>query len=155
MSSNDPRSAAGGGQAEGAHDWVLRSRDLLERSAEDLDGATLSRLTRARHAALDSLVPAPRARGLQRWLGAAAVTAGLTLVMWRGLWPGVPDSQPPVRPLAQEVAPRTLAPTPVATPDFELLADAERYALLEELEFYAWLEKADATGNPAPGDQDG
>lgn len=155
MSSNDPRSTAGGAPAEGAHDWVLRSRALLERSAQDLDGATLSRLTRARQAALDSLEPAPRGRGLLRWVGVAAVTAGLALVMWRGLLPGVPVSPPPVQPLVQEAAPQALLPPPVATPDFELLADAERYALLEELEFYAWLESADAARTPAAEDQDG
>lgn len=130
-----------GGQA-----WVLRSRALLERSAQELDGATLSRLNRARQAALDALEPAPRRRGALRWIGAAAVSLGLALVLWRGLMPALPGTPPAIEPLAQEVAPRGVSLTPVETSDFELLADEEQYVLLQDLEFYAWLETAEDPG---------
>lgn len=128
--------------------WVLRSRDLLEQSARDLDGVTLSRLTRARHAALDTLVvPPPRYR-LFGWLGGGAIAAGLALMVWRGLLPSMGGSDtldtaqsPP--PIATHVATSAQLSTPVAAPDFELLADAEGLALLEDLEFYAWLQAAE------------
>ena len=45
----DPREPA---PATGSQAWVLRSRDLLQRSADDLDGHARSRLNRARLVAL-------------------------------------------------------------------------------------------------------
>lgn len=134
---NEPRETPSAAQA-----WVLRSRSLLEASARQLDGATLSRLNQARQAALAELAPRRREPQLLRWLGLGAVTAGLALVLWRGLLPdaglgerlALPHSggQAPVVEAAPEL--------PVAAPDFELLADPESYALLEDLEFYAWLQ---------------
>lgn len=127
-------------------DWVLRSRALLEQSAQQLDGATLSRLNRARQAALDGLEPRRRERASLRWAGAVAVSIGVALVLWRGLMPMIPTAPPRIEPLAQVVAPAAASPTPVATSDFELLADAEQYVLLQDLEFYAWLETAEDPG---------
>jgi hypothetical protein len=42
-------------------DWILRSRDLLQRSADELDGASRSRLNRARQAALEHVAARPAA----------------------------------------------------------------------------------------------
>ncbi len=128
------------------HAWVLRSRALLEQSAQQLDGATLSRLNRARQAALDGLEPTRGDRRSLRWAGAAALSIGLALVLWRGLLPTAPSVLPPIEPLAQEIVPTAASPTPIATSDFELLADAEQYVLLQDLEFYAWLETAEDQG---------
>lgn len=134
---NEPRESA----ATAAQDWVLRSRSLLEASAQQLDGATLSRLNQARQAALAQLAPR-RESLLLRWLGLGAVTAGLALVLWRGLLPISDPATPLLAPLAGETPPALVVPSelPVAAPDFELLADPESYALLEDLEFYAWLQ---------------
>lgn len=134
-----------------SHAWVLRSRDLLEASASGLDGAAVSRLNRARQHALAQLEPAPRGAGALRWLGGAAVTAGLALVLWRAsMLPTLPAASNPA-----DAAPLPAAPVlsraqaddaPVAAPDFELLADAESLALVEELEFYAWLQASEDAG---------
>jgi hypothetical protein len=126
--------------------WVLRARALLDDSAAQLDAGTLSRLNRARQAALEQLdAPARRAPALLHWLGAGAVAAGIALLVWRGMLPGQDAGS--LAPLAE--APTLAAPAvevPVATPDFELLADPDSFALLEDLEFYAWLEAEEGRG---------
>lgn len=134
-----------------SHAWVLRSRDLLEGSAAALDGAAVSRLNRARQRALAQLDSAPREAGALRWIGGAAVTAGLALVLWRALLlPSLPAAPGPTGastlPPAAVVSPAPSADAPVAAPDFDLLADAESYALVEDLEFYAWLQASEDAG---------
>jgi hypothetical protein len=101
-----------------------RSREVLEESTRKLDGRTLSRLTRARHAALEA-----RSAGL-RWrsfapAGAVAAVAVLAVVMWAGR--GVNDPAA----IAQGAQPD----------DMELLADGEApdfTVVAEDLEFYEW-----------------
>lgn len=138
--------------SRGSQAWVLRSRDLLQRSADDLDGESRSRLNRSRQAALAALDPVPASRSALRWVGVAAVVAGVALLSWRVLPTRIaaPTSAPvaavPVRQPPPAVAPRVRSePTPISAPDFELLADAQQFALVEELEFYAWLESAEDT----------
>lgn len=135
---NEPRDSS----STGAQTWVLRSRSLLDASAQQLDGATLSRLNRARQAALAQLTPRRREPLLLRRLGLGAVAAGLALVLWRGLLPIGDLGERLASPLSGSDAPAVIAPgeLSVAAPDFELLADPESYALLEDLEFYAWLQ---------------
>jgi hypothetical protein len=125
--------------------WVLRSRDLLERSADELDGATCSRLTRARHAALDQLESRAHAAGGLRWIGVAAIGLGLALVSWRALLPEPVAIEASARalPVATPSRPAPPPDLPVAAPDFELLADPQQLALLEDLEFYAWLQASE------------
>jgi hypothetical protein len=138
------RDSQGDGR-DGSQAWVLRSRALLDQSAQALDGPTLSRLNRARQTALDGLTP-ERPRTTLHWLGASAVAAGMAVMVWQGL--ATKPLAPPqgIQPLAAEPAPVAEAASPLAAADFELLLDAERYALLEELEFYAWLENAEDQG---------
>lgn len=137
--------------------WILRSRALLQQSADGMDGATRSRLSRARHAALAPLQAASAGpRWIQRF-GVGATVLGLAVLAWRLLGPVVvPDvgdppraaRAPTVQPMveaepaiaASPAAAMEAAAAAVAEPDFELLADAESFTLLEDLEFYAWLE---------------
>jgi hypothetical protein len=101
-----------------------RSREILEASTAKLDGRTLSRLTQARHAALESKAARPR------WMsfvpaGAAAAVAVLAVVIWSGN--GATDPVP-------------LAQTTLGD-DMELLADGEApdfTDVAEDLEFYEW-----------------
>jgi hypothetical protein len=102
-----------------SHDFEKRAREILEESTGRLDGRTLSRITQARHAALD---PA-RQPVLRRWsflvpAGAAAAAAVLAVVLWPG-----PKGDPA---------------SPVD--DIEMLADADApdFAEGEDLEFYEW-----------------
>lgn len=78
------------------------------------------------------------------WLGSLAVVAGLALIAWRLLpLPGTVSVAfpPPPAPTVQ------LAPsedTPLAAPDFDLLADGDDEALLDDLAFHAWLDAVGA-----------
>ena len=133
--------------------WILRSRELLQHSADRLDGNARSRLNRARQAALAELDAVPASRTSLRWLAAAAITAGVALVAWRALWPDVLVSSAPAttetrieRPAPVIETPAPIELTPISAPDFELLADEQQFALIEELEFYAWLEAAEGSG---------
>lgn len=100
--------------------WVERITAHLDASTEQLDGATRSRLTQARHRALES-------RRQQRWLWPAvggAVAASLVVVMvWRG------------QPVAEQES--------LAALDFELLNEGESFELMQEVEFLQWLEEVE------------
>ncbi len=109
-------------------EFEKRTREVLEESASRLDGRTLSRLTRARHAALEQAQ-----RPARHWwrtyvpAGAAAAVAVLAVVMWVGR-PGV------------EVAPPVVNNgSPLE--DLEFLTDADAAEFVadgEDLEFYEW-----------------
>jgi hypothetical protein len=135
--------------------WVLRARALLQQSAQDLDAATLSRLNRARQTALDRFDHVPRERSpLLRWAGVAAISVGIGLIAWQASTtthapPNVAHVSESITPPALKSEPAASAgetSLPVSAPDFERLADADGYVLLEDLEFYAWLEAAGNSG---------
>ena len=141
MSTADERPAGaapvhGSGGTEEARDAAFagRARDLLLDSAEHLDARTRSRLTRARHAALEQLQSSqPRGLPMGGWLAPAG---GLAAVVIAALvWVGMPTSTP----VSQGVAVRAEAGS-AAFDDLALMADAESLELAEEIEFYAWLE---------------
>lgn len=116
--------------------FVARARDVLLDSVENLDARTRSRLTRARHAALDQTGQPQDRRGFSMggWLAPAGGLAAVALV---GLiWVG---TEPTVAPVQQSASVRTEA-TGAAVDDFALMADAENLELAEEIEFYSWLE---------------
>ncbi len=123
---NDPRSEP----------WLERSRALLDESLHEIDAATLSRLNRARQAALGK---AHAQRPL--WLGLSVLGATAVLVLAFGL---------------SRQAPRHMTtPMPVTTPSAQADADVDLAAadpdsdeLYENLDFYAWLA---ASGGPGQG----
>ncbi|HEX7012312.1 MAG TPA: hypothetical protein VF161_06190 [Steroidobacteraceae bacterium] len=100
-----------------------RAQALFDRSVEQLDARTRSRLTQARSAAVEE---AHKHAGLRRWVFrpagalAAASLAALALVLWR----------------AQE-------PQPLVTSadELEVVVGAESFEMLENVEFYAWLDQ--------------
>lgn len=107
-----------------------RARELLEQSSARTDGRTQSRLTQARHAALERLQRPAR----PRWFalvpaGAAAGAAVLAVVMWGGR-PGNEGGEGTV-PIVQGASP---------VDDMELLTDADAAYIVdgEDLEFYEW-----------------
>ena len=105
------------------------ARGVFDESVERLDGATRSRLTQARHAALAEL-ERPRFR-LATWVpaGALAGAAVLAVVVWTQPGPG--GAPEPV-----------LAAVPAD--DFEMLTMGEDLDLLDEdVGFYAWVATAD------------
>ncbi|HEX6396144.1 MAG TPA: DUF3619 family protein [Steroidobacteraceae bacterium] len=103
-----------------SQDFENRTREVLEESTARLDGRTLSRLTRARHAALERGQRPARAR----WTlfvpaGAAAAVAVLAAILWTG-------------------EPKSVEPG--TADDLEMLADfdAPVFAEGDDLEFYEW-----------------
>ncbi|HEY0232644.1 MAG TPA: hypothetical protein VGC55_15455 [Dokdonella sp.] len=125
----DPRApaAAGSGAREA---WVERAVALLDESARNLDAATLSRLNRARQAAL-----APRRRPRQRWLiGGSFAAAALALVIAVGLGHRI---------VSTPVLPADLA----AQDDLDALVGEDNPDLYENLDFYAWLNAQQQDGN--------
>ena len=118
-----------------------RAKGAFDESVSAIDAATLSRLTQARHRALQELDAGRRwpwrvVRDF-RLAGALAATALVAvLLVWRGQW--VPDAG--------------LEAPPVADLDI-LLGDEPLEMLDEDLEFYAWLEEQpEWTAPPAAGD---
>jgi len=115
----------------------------LRESADGLDAATLSRLNRARQAALAEYdargrPPAWLAGGWQPALGAAAVAA-LAVALWIGRDPATPA------PAAQEARGD-------AALDLEVVLADESLELLEDLEFYDWVgNEADPGSEAGPG----
>ena len=102
-----------------------RTQEVLDESTARLDGRTLSRLTQARHAALDQLQQPAR-----HWwrsyvpAGAAAAVAVLAVVLWSG-----------------NPADTGLATSAASPEDIDLLADVDAPDFVddgEDLEFYEW-----------------
>jgi len=110
--------------------------ELFERSVADLDGQTRSRLARARQRALAHTVsPVSWVQGLLsgRGLAPAGALAAVALVALV-VWPGQDNQQTPV-----DVA---------ALGDLEILLGEEDLDMLEELEFYTWLEEQPEFSTP-------
>ena len=106
-----------------------QAKTLFDDSVERLDAATLSKLNQGRQAALAELSTSRSRAEWVRWAPAAGVAAAavVAVVMLRG-------------------------PAPVDTPingaaaatDFEILIGEDSLEMIEELEFYSWLDVADA-----------
>jgi hypothetical protein len=110
---------------ESGSGFEKRTREVLEESAARLDGHTQSRLTRARHAALERLERPARTPWRMYLPAGMAAAAVLVVLLWAK--PGG-DSAP----LAQATGP---------VEDMELLADADAAEFIaegDELEFYVW-----------------
>ena len=119
-------------------EFARRARALLEGSVETLSARTRSRLTRARHAALEQRGPLARMRDAagyaawRSWLPAGAVAgAVLAVLLLAGRWP----------------APEVQQASAANGEDLELLADRDALALAQDqaapegeldYEFYDW-----------------
>jgi len=112
--------------SERDRELVERTHAALERSAQELDSDTRTRLAQARARALEHAERGTRPR---IWLRAGAVaTASAAALVWLTSSPGVESG-----------------PTLVLE-DLELLSSAESLELLQELEFYEWLESHESIG---------
>ena len=113
--------------------WIDRAKALLDESAANLDAATLSRLNRARHAAL-----AQRQRAWRPWAVGAGLAGALAAMLAIGVG------------LHERVdAPHSHAAAPLDAGDIDVLtSDDDTLDLSENLDFYAWLEAQ-------PGDTNG
>lgn len=103
-----------------------RSAELFNDSVERLDAHTRSRLTQARHAALDEL---RKSRApLPRWLWAPAGGLAAAAIVAVLISTGPREGAQPDAAFAFE--------------DLDIVADAENLELLEDVEFYAWMPEA-------------
>lgn len=108
-------------------DFEEHTKRLFDESVAALDGETRSKLTQARYRALEELKPRRQAKWARALVpvGAAAVVATLTVMLWQGQIPSVDDGDFDV----------------AAVTDIEILLSEEELDMIEELEFYAWLEE--------------
>jgi hypothetical protein len=107
--------------------FAQRARRLFDESVESLDAETRSKLNRGRQVALAGIQG-----GTRRWValapaGGIAVAAVAALVVWTG------STQVDVMESPEVVA------------DMEILLTEDSLEMLEDLEFYSWMEFDGAT----------
>lgn len=112
---------------EDRQEFEAQAKALFDDSVDALDARTLSRLNRGRQAALAELGPGRTSLRWGRWLPASGLAAAalVTVMLVRG-----PAGLDP-------------ATDPVTATDFELLMNEPSLEMLEDLEFYSWLEAQD------------
>ena len=114
-----------------SEDFAAQAKGAFDDSVERLDGAALSRLNQGRHAALEQLASGRSKAAWTRWAPAGGVAAAalLTMIVMRA---------PEMESMPVEVV-----------SDFEILLEDESLQMLEDLEFYSWLDdvELDASGN--------
>lgn len=114
---------------ERQEELVTQAKELFDDSVDKLDAATLSRLNQGRQRALAELDRGTSPQGLWlRWVPVTGVAAAALVTVM------VMNGQTPVD-------------DPVSASDFEMLLEEESLEMLEELEFYSWLELAEAEPN--------
>ena len=109
-----------------------RARMLFDDSVAGLDGKTLSRLNRGRQAAIAELDR--RRSRFARWLPATGVAAAATIavvMVMRG-------------PAIEDLA------SPENISDMEILLTEDSLEMLEDLEFYSWIELAEPEVSEGP-----
>ena len=108
--------------------FTEKSKALFNDSVERLDGAALSRLNQGRQRALAELDRAAPHGPWLRWVPVTGVAVVALIAVMVINQPAQVDE-------------------PITATDFEMLIEHEELELLEDLEFYTWLELADAEAN--------
>jgi hypothetical protein len=108
-----------------------RAKAAFDESVENLDGRTRSALTQARHAALAELDARKNSRAWKLWGPLSGLTAAalVVAVMFGPIW-------------TTTQAPQDASAMPFE--DFDIVADAENLELMENLDFYAWLDSVES-----------
>ncbi len=121
----------GGNKAIDSDDFAAQAKSVFDASVERLDAAALSRLNQGRHAALEQLAGGRHRAAWVRWVPAGGIAAAalVSIIVMRG---------PELESMPVEVV-----------SDFEILLQGESLEMLEDLEFYSWMDAADldAGGN--------
>jgi len=144
---NEPDRTEGPGGDAGLERLAQRARQVYRDGTQGLDAATLSRLNRARQAALEEY---DRRRALPAWRrgnwqpAAALATVAAIAIAAALLWaPGldVRGADPIAR--VERAG------------DLEVVLADENLDMLDDLDFVEWLEPAVDAGEPAPTDATG
>jgi hypothetical protein len=108
------------------NELATKARALFDDSVERLDAATLSRLNQGRQQALQEIRETGPGGQWARWVpaGGVAAAAVVAVVMWQGT---------PVEHSAPEAGTAT---------DFEIMMGEDSLEMLEDLEFYSWVDMA-------------
>jgi Protein of unknown function (DUF3619) len=116
--------------------WVSRAKAILDQSTQEYDSATLSRLNRARQAALARRNP----QRLRLWFLPAGLAGACALLLAVSLWrPHAPGEDPGFGTLALPLATTNNA----GSGDIELVSGDDSLEFYQDLEFYAWLNAQD------------
>ena len=113
---------------------AAKAKELFDQSVQGLDAHTQSRLNRGRHEALAQLQPGVIHGQWLRWAPATGVAAAAIVAVV------VLTGRPPIDDLTP----------PAVAGDFEILLNQDSFEMLEELEFYTWIElegEVDTNGN--------
>jgi len=103
-----------------------QAKALFDDSVEQLDAATLSRLNQGRQQALQEIRDTGSGGEWARWVpaGGVAAAAVVAVVVWQGM---------PVE---------HSAPAAGTATDFEIMLSEDSLDMLEDLEFYSWMDTA-------------
>jgi len=112
-------------------DLARQAKELFDDSVERLDAATLSRLNRGRQEALAELDRTSPVGQWVRWMPATGVAAAAVIAVV--VWQGVPTEGP--------------LPETGSVTDFEILIGDDSLEMLEDLEFYSWIDPSDLATN--------
>jgi hypothetical protein len=107
-------------------DLEVQAKALFDDSVERLDAATLSRLNQGRQKALEEVRAAGPAGQWARWVPAGGVAAAAVVAVV--VWQGVPVEHS--------------APAANSAADFEIMLSEDSLDMLEDLEFYSWIDTA-------------
>lgn len=108
-----------------------KAKAAFDESVERLDAATLSRLNQSRQAALAELGGSASGKQWLRWMPATGVaTAVLVAVV-----------------VMQDPATIEVPGDDASVTDFEILMGDDSLEMIEDLEFYSWIEAADLEPN--------
>jgi hypothetical protein len=116
------------------HSWIHRTKVLLDESTEGLDAATLSRLNRARQAALARAHP----RAVRHWFLPAGLASACVLLLVVAAW----HWHAPAGAARLPELPFTASASPNGG-DIDLVSSDDSLELYQDLEFYAWLDAQD------------
>lgn len=103
-----------------------QAKALFDDSVEQLDAATLSRLNQGRQQALQEIRDTGSGGEWARWVPAGGVAAAAVVAVV--VWQGVPVEHS--------------APAAGTATDFEIMLSEDSLDMLEDLEFYSWMDTA-------------
>ena len=105
---------------------TTQAKALFDDSVERLDAATLSRLNQGRQKALQEIRDPGPAGEWARWVPAGGLAAAAVVAVV--LWQGAPVEHS--------------APAAGTATDFEIMLGEDSLDMLEDLEFYSWIDTA-------------